>query len=227
MVIGASGGIGSALVERLSADRRCAQVLSYSRTPTPVAEPIDVTDEASVIAAAAHAKAQAEDGVDLVVSAVGVLTINGQAPEKALSQLDPAIMAEAFAVNAIGPALALKHFAPLLPRRRRSLIGVLTAKVGSVSDNRLGGWVSYRAAKAAANQIVRTAAIEIQRTRPMAVCVALQPGTVATKMSDPYAGARERLSPDQSATRLLSVLDGLAEADTGGFFDHAGQAIAW
>jgi NAD(P)-dependent dehydrogenase (short-subunit alcohol dehydrogenase family) len=221
VVIGSSGGIGSAVAARLSADPRCGEVVALSR-----AGGLDLLDEASIEAAAARIR---EGGAppDLVFDATGALVVDGYAPEKALRALDPAGMAAQFAVNAVGPALLLKHFAPLLPKDRRSLFATLSARVGSIGDNRLGGWISYRAAKAALNQILRTAAVEVARARPEAVLVALHPGTVATRLSDPFAGTRERLSPEAAAAALLSVLDGLTPAQTGGFFAYDGTPVEW
>tara|TARA_Y100000815_G_scaffold119609_1_gene107896 strand:- start:328 stop:1038 length:711 start_codon:yes stop_codon:yes gene_type:complete len=223
IVIGGSGGIGSALVEVLSADPRCGGVASFSRSD---AQKIDVTDERSVEAASAHAKETIGE-VDLVFNATGALVIDDVAPEKTVKRLDPTAMARHFALNAIGPALLIKHFAPLLPRDRRGLFASLSARVGSIGDNRLGGWYSYRAAKAAQNQIIRTAAVEVARTHPEAVLAALHPGTVATSLSDPFASDRERLEPPDSAQMLLSVLDGLSAEQSGHFFDHKGEPIEW
>ncbi len=221
VVIGSSGGIGSALSARLNADPRCGGVVGLSR-----AEGFDLLDEASIEAAARRLAADVRRP-DLVFDATGALQIDGYGPEKSLRTLDPAGMAMQFAVNAIGPALILKHIAPLLPRDRRGLFATLSARVGSIGDNRLGGWISYRSAKAALNQIVRTAAIEIARTHPQAVVVALHPGTVATRLSDPFAGQRDRLSPDKAATALLGALDGLTPERTGSFHAYDGSAIAW
>ena len=222
VVAGATGGIGRALADALDADARCDRVIRLARRDT--ACPLDITDEASVAAAAATVKARLGQ-IDLFLDATGALTIDGRGPEKALGQLDPAIMARAFAINAIGPALLLKHFAPLLPRERRAVFGTLSARVGSIGDNRLGGWISYRAAKAALNQIVRTAAIEIARRHPLAVCVALHPGTVATALSAPFVGSRGVSTPAEAASRLLVVLDGLNPADSGGHFAHDGCRV--
>jgi len=131
------------------------------------------------------------------------------------------------AVNAIGPALVLGHMARLLPRDRRAVVAVLSARVGSIGDNRIGGWHSYRASKAALNQIVRGAAIEIGRTHRQAVCVALHPGTVATSFTAGYAGRHPTVAPDEAATNLLAVLDGLTPAQSGGFYDYAGVVVPW
>ncbi len=137
-------------------------------------------------------------------------------------------MAHAYAVNAIGPALLLKHFCPLFPRQGRVVFATLSARVGSIGDNRLGGWHSYRASKAALNQLVRTASIELHRHNPASLCVALHPGTVATPLSAPFAKAGLDVGPPEvAAAALLTVLEGLGASDTGGFFDHRGAAIEW
>lgn len=217
LVIGSSGGIGAALVAALAA--RGAEVTGLSRR----GDGLDLTDEASVArAAAAH-----PGPFDLVLDATGALEIDGHGPEKALAQIDPAAMAAQFAVNAIGPALLLKHFRDHLPREGRAVFASLSARVGSIGDNRLGGWVSYRAAKAAQNQILRCAAIEIARKRPEAIVVALHPGTVATPLTARYAGSHPTVAPEAAAANLLAVLDGLTPADTGGFFAWDGKTIPW
>jgi len=217
LVIGSSGGIGAALVAALEA--RGSAVSGLSRS----GDGLDLTDEAAI----ARAADTLAGPFDLIFDATGALEIGGRGPEKALAQIDPAAMAAQFAVNAIGPALLLKHFHPLLPREGRAIFATLSARVGSIGDNRLGGWISYRAAKAALNQIVRSAAIEIARKRPGAVVVALHPGTVATPLTARYAGAHPTVAPEAAAENLLAVLDGLAPADTGGFFAWDGKAIPW
>ena len=164
----------------------------------------------------------------LVVDATGFLHGPDAMPEKSWRDLDPDRMARAFAVNAIGPALILKHFLPLLPYAGQSVFATLSAKVGSIADNRLGGWYSYRSSKAALNQIVRTAAVELGRLRPDAICVALHPGTVDSPLSAPFAkdGLTVR-SPAGAAERLLDVIDGLTPADSGGFYNHSGEPLPW
>lgn len=220
-VFGARGGIGAALVAALEG-RGHAPVHAFARPE------VDLTDEESIRRAAA--RIAAGPGPDLVIVATGLLHGPGVAPEKSLRAVDPAAMARVFAVNAIGPALVLKHVAPLLPRDRRSVVAAISARVGSVGDNRLGGWVSYRASKAALNMIVRTAAIELARTHREAICVALHPGTVATGLSAPFSANVPEgglFSPGEAARRLLAVIDGLTPAHSGGFFAHDGAPIPW
>ncbi len=227
VVVGARGGLGEAFVEHLRADPACGQVAALARAGDPrQGDPgLDLTDEASVRRTAAWLQGQAPEW-ELIVDATGVLTIGGQGPEKRLRDLDPRIMAQAFAINAIGPALLFKHLTPLLPRTRRGLFATLSARVGSIADNHLGGWVSYRASKAALNQIMRTTALELRFSHRQAVVVALQPGTVATRLSAPYRSrAPIILSPDVSARRLLEVLDALEPAQSGAFFDFEGQLL--
>ncbi|MBX9457466.1 MAG: SDR family NAD(P)-dependent oxidoreductase [Rhizobium sp.] len=220
IVIGATGGIGAGFVRCLEKDPRCADIATLSRST----DGLDMTDEASI---ADHAARLHGREFQLILCATGALTIDGTGPEKTIRSIDPAAMARQFALNAIGPALILKHFAPLLARRKRALFALLSARVGSISDNRLGGWISYRASKAALNQIVCTSAIEIARSRPDAVVAALHPGTVETGLSSSYSPAHAVLQPDESAASMLSVLDRLQPPDSGGFFAYDGTRIAW
>jgi len=230
LVIGADGAIGSAVVRALQEDARCALVRGLSRRSDP---PIELLDEASLAAAALRLRASGPFA--LIVVATGALhqRLPGRAtpvgPEKRLAELDPLLLAQAFAVNAIGPALVAKHFHELLPVHERGVLAVLSARVGSIGDNRLGGWYGYRASKAALNQLWRTAAIEIARRRKQAVLVALQPGTVRSGLTAPVIGldAPDALDPDTSARCLLAVLDRLGPSDSGSFHGHDGEPIPW
>ena len=184
---------------------------------------MDVTDPASV---ARHMGAL--DGpFDLVFVAVGILAPPGATPEKALGAITAGDMAQVMAVNAIGPALILSHVPGLLPKDGRGVVAVLSARVGSIGDNRIGGWYSYRASKAALNQIVHGVAIELGRTHKQSVCVALHPGTVETPFTADYAGRHKTVPAPEAAANLLSVLDSLTPAQSGGFFDYAGKEIVW
>ncbi len=216
LIIGASGGIGAAVGAALLA--RGGAVKGVSR-----AEGLDLGDPASV----SRVLGGVEGPFDLVLVATGILAPRGRAPEKALAAIEAVAMAEVMAVNAIGPALVLQHAARLLPREGRSVVAVLSARVGSIGDNRIGGWHSYRASKAALNQIVRGASIELGRTHRQAICVALHPGTVATPFTAAYAGRHPTMPAGEAAARLLRVIDGLTPAETGGFFDHRGEGVPW
>jgi NAD(P)-dependent dehydrogenase (short-subunit alcohol dehydrogenase family) len=216
LVIGASGGIGAAFAAEFAA--RGAAVTGLSRR----GEGLDVTDPASV----ARVMGALAGPFDAVILATGILAPEGMGPEKSLEAVDAAVMARTLAVNAIGPALVLAQVPRLLPREERSVVGVLTARVGSIGDNRMGGWHSYRASKAAANQIVRGAAIEIGRRRKEAIVVALHPGTVETPFTAAYPG-HSKMSPLQSVQKLLNVLEELKSEQSGGFFDYAGAEVPW
>lgn len=219
LVLGASGGIGAAIAARLEADPNCARLSTLSRS----ADGFDLRAEASVMRAA-----EGLDGpYDLIFNATGVLDVNGAGPEKAFKEIDPTIMARAFETNAIGAAMCLKHFGPLLHSDRRAVFATLSARVGSITDNRLGGWMSYRASKAALNQIVRCAAIEETRRNKESILVALHPGTIKTSLTEKYAKGRYTATPEECATNLLSVLQRLTPKDTGGFFDYAGEKVSW
>jgi NAD(P)-dependent dehydrogenase (short-subunit alcohol dehydrogenase family) len=208
LVIGGSGGLGAAFATELAA--RGAAVTTLSRRD----HGLDVTDQDAV----ARVMGTLDGPFDAVIVATGILAPEGAAPEKSLGAIDAEVMARTFAVNAIGPALVLAHVPRLLPREGRAVVGVLTARVGSIGDNRMGGWHSYRASKAAANQIVRGAAIEIGRRRKEAVVVALHPGTVETPFTSAYAG-HEKMSPEASVRKLLNVLEELKPEQSGGFYD--------
>lgn len=219
LVIGASGGIGKAVMRALEDDPGAGEVLCLSRSK----DGLDITNEESVARCAGHIDGE----LHLLFCATGALTIDGVGPEKALKQISAEAMTRQFALNALGPALVLKHFGPKLRRDGRTLTGILSARVGSIGDNRLGGWVSYRASKAALNQIVRTASIELARTHKQSVLAALHPGTVATDLTAAYAQGRDRLEPDDSAGLLLGVLDRLTPADTGNFYAYDGTPVEW
>ena len=224
VVAGSSGGIGRALLGRLATQPRFCAALGLGRSSSP---PLDLTGEESIAQAARHVQGLGAD-VRLVIDATGFLHMDGFAPEKSWRDLDANHMARAFALNAIGPALLMKHFLPLLPRQGRAVFATLSARVGSIGDNRLGGWYSYRASKAALNQFVRTAAIELGRRQPAALCVALHPGTVATRLSAPFAKAGlDVQTAEEAADRLLDVIERLAPASTGGFFDYKGAPVPW
>lgn len=219
VVIGAGGGIGTALADRLEQGGQPVRRLGRRFEPR-----LDLLDEAS-IQAAAHA---AGPGLRIVIDATGFLHDDRFQPEKSLRQIDPAHLAHSFAINATGPALLMKHFLPLLARTGPAVFVTLSARVGSITDNKLGGWYAYRAAKAALNQLVRTAAIELARTRPEAVCVAMHPGTVHTPLSGPFAkSGLDTQTPDQAAARLLAAIEALTPDRSGLLLDYHGAPIAF
>ena len=225
VVIGASGGIGRAFVEALAEEGAYDVVHRFARSETG-GQHMDLEDEASIAAAAAIVA----DGppVELLLIATGLLHERGRGPEKAFRDLDAAWLARSYAVNAIGPALVFKHFLPLIPRTGKPVFAALSARVGSISDNRLGGWHGYRAAKAALNMLIRNFAIEQARRAPGNICVGLHPGTVDTGLSKAFQGGvpgDKLFTPQQSAGYLLGVIDGLKAQDSGKCFDWAGQEV--
>lgn len=219
LVVGASGGIGQAFVQALRSDPRCSDVQAVRR-----GDPIDwdLGDEASLTALAA----QVQGPLHLVVDATGALTIDGQGPEKRLQELDAQRLLRSLQVNAVGPALLLRHLSPLLARGERVIWAKLSARVGSIEDNHKGGWYGYRAAKAALNQLLQTAAIEISRQRPLAVVAALQPGTVRSALSRPFVGD-DALAPEVAVQGLLQALDAAPATGRAVFLDYRGQSIPW
>jgi NAD(P)-dependent dehydrogenase (short-subunit alcohol dehydrogenase family) len=234
-VIGASGGIGRAFVEHLAAADDVAAVLALSRQGKgPERDKvehgtIDTDEEASIEAAAAAAR-QAMGGLDLVLGATGMLHGAGVQPEKSWRQLSPETMLRLYRTNTVGPALVAKHFLPLLPRQGRCIFAALSARVGSIGDNGLGGWHSYRASKAALNMLLRNFAIELGRKNAEAVVVGLHPGTVDTGLSRPFQGGvpEGRLfTPGHAAERMLATLDGLGGADSGGLFAYDGERLPY
>ena len=229
VVVGASGGIGGALTNALAhvgtpvialARRRPAEGANITSGT------IDIEDEDSI--AGAFAALARPIPLRLVIVATGLLHDIGFQPEKNVRALDAGRLARSFAVNTIGPALVAKHALPLLPRDGRSVFAVISARVGSIGDNRLGGWYAYRASKAALNQIVRTLAVETKRTRPGTIIVALHPGTVATDLSAPFRGnvdAERVFTPAVAAAHLLDVIAQLTPDESGGFFAWDGSPI--
>jgi NAD(P)-dependent dehydrogenase (short-subunit alcohol dehydrogenase family) len=223
IVVGSNGGIGSALVSELQADVNCGSVIGLARSNN---HEIDLIDETSIVRAA-QLLGKGDEDFHLVINATGVLTIEGVGPEKNLTALDPDTMATAFAINATGPVLVLKHFQELLPKHGKCIFATISARVGSIGDNRLGGWYSYRASKAALNQLIKTASIELARNRPEAVCVALHPGTVESSLSAPFARSRFSHSPRDAAGKMLNVLDQAGPESTGSFLAFDGTEVDW
>ena len=224
VIIGAQGGIGAALLEALTEHWLFDRVYGFGRR-TQVA--LDLLQESSIEAAAAALRRE-QLPISLIINATGVLSGDGCCVEKALRELDPVAMAHAYAINAIGPALLMKHLLPLLPKQRPSVFASLSARVGSIGDNQLGGWYSYRASKAALNQLLHTAAIELRRMRPAAICVAIHPGTVDTPLSAPFAKkGLDVQTPAHAAQQLLTTLSSLDTTYSGSFVDQRGKTIPW
>jgi len=217
LIVGASGGIGAAVAKTL--EQQGVSVTRLSRRD----DGLDVTDEQSV----ASVFKRVSGSYSLIFVATGALEIDGAAPEKTLKSLNARALLDQYALNAVGPAIVLKHAVPLLPRQQPAVFAVLSARVGSIGDNRLGGWYSYRAAKAGVNQLIHGAAIELKRTHKQLACVCLHPGTVATKFTADYAARHATVSPEVAASRLVQVIEKLEPSDTGRFLDYAGREIPW
>lgn len=222
LVIGSGGAIGNAFASAFEADPHCALVKRISRSE---GRGFDLLQPASI---GPHAQSCRHRGpFHIIVDATGALTIEGIGPEKALDKVSPENLARAFGVNAIGPALLLRHFSPLLASGP-SIYAKLSARVGSITDNRTGGWYGYRASKAALNMLLQTAAIELQRKNPQLRIVALQPGTVRSALSNPFTGTHATLlDPAESVAGMLAVLGALSAQAGAHFVDHQGAKIAW
>jgi NAD(P)-dependent dehydrogenase (short-subunit alcohol dehydrogenase family) len=224
VVIGANGGIGAALCDNLARRSDFLQVHRISRNSDPA---LDILDEGSIENCAGTFR---KLGItpDFVIVATGILHDGDKGPEKSLRELDADWMMQNYQINAIGPALIAKHFLPLMPKDRRTCFAALSARVGSISDNKLGGWHSYRASKAALNMLIRNLSTEWQRKNPQSVIVGLHPGTVETPLSAPFKGnpAHGRFTPDVAAAQLLAVLDGLKPEQSGQLFAYDGRVIA-
>ena len=233
VIIGATGGIGRAFVSQLAARPDIEAVHALSRTGTAdpdakvKADKIDLTDEASIAACAAAIAAEGHP--ELVIVAAGILS-DGAAlkPEKSYKQQDLSAFERVFAINTFGPGLVAKHFLPIMPRSGRAVFAALSARVGSISDNRIGGWHAYRASKAALNMLIRNYAIEQSRRNQDFIALSLHPGTVDTALSKPFQSGvpdKQLFTAEQSATYLLSVIEQASPADSGKAFDWAGKEI--
>ena len=228
-VIGASGGIGKALASALQQHPNVASVSAYSRKPAELAQgvaclPLDLLDENTI----AKASETIQQPLDLIIVASGVLHSPEHTPEKSLRQLDPQWAAHCMAVNATGPMLVAKHFLPRMRKHSHGVFAALSARVGSIGDNQLGGWYSYRASKAALNMYLATLAIEQQRQHPKRVICALHPGTVDTALSEPFQSRvpeQKLFSKERAARQLLQVIGQLSSADSGKQLDWQGKTV--
>jgi len=216
LILGASGGIGGAVADNLS--KRHWDVISLSRSLNQ----FDVTDEDSV----KSTFTSVEGPFDFILIATGALEINS-APEKSINYLLQSNMIDHFMTNAIGPALILKHVRLFLNKKSPSVVSVLSARVGSIEDNELGGWYSYRAAKAAVNQIVKSFSIELSRSHPKACLLAIHPGNVDTNLTKKYASNYPTQTPKEAAQNILDVTLNKDSSHTGRFYDWANKEIPW
>ena len=229
VVVGATGGIGNAFVHHLLQEPAVEKLYAFGRKPLDIADErcrvgqLDYADEISIAAAAKLCEQP-----NLIIVATGILHDETMAPEKSLRELNAEKLAQNYLINTIGPALVAKYFLPLLPREERGVFAALSARVGSIGDNRLGGWYGYRAAKAGLNMVLKNAAIEMARRHKQAVIVGLHPGTVDTSLSKPFQGGvkpEKLFAPEHAAQCLLKVINGLAPADSGKCFDWAGEEV--
>ena len=230
-IIGASGGIGHCLLKKLDDDRRVGSIYAFSRKKIiPTSEKvknfyIDIVSEDSVRKASNHIT---NKSIDLIIVATGILHDEGVTPEKRLSDLSSLKMRKLYEINTIGPTMIAKYFIPLLGSNKKSVFAAMSARVGSIKDNSLGGWTSYRASKAALNMIIKTISIETARKAPNSIIVGLHPGTVDTNLSKPFQKniAKEKLfSPNFAVEKLLTVINNLEPKDSGGFFAWDGNQI--
>ena len=224
LVIGASGAIGAAFMEQLQHDPLCQTVIAVARSaihPNIISMHLD--DEHSIQNAALAVKEQGP--FDLILVATGVLHGAGFMPEKRLADIDMKVLQETFTANTFGPALLLKHFVPFISAR--GVMALISAKVGSIEDNRLGGWYSYRASKAALNMLIKTASIELRRQKPEAMVVAIHPGTVISTLSQPFAGGANARPANVAAKEMLATIQSLEAKDSGQFFAYDGQLLPW
>ncbi len=226
VIIGATGGIGAAMANVMEQEGEYDRIIRLSRShDSPVS--LDLTSEESIASAAAWLKQQAISP-SLIFIATGILHSHQHGPEKSMRELDADWMLENYRINAVGPALVAKHFLPLMPKDGIGKFAAISARVGSISDNRLGGWYAYRAAKAALNMIIRNLSIEWGRKNKRSVIVALHPGTVDTGLSKPFQGnvpPGKLFDPERAAMQLLDVLDGLKPVDSGKIFAWDGEEI--
>lgn len=220
LVIGASGALGTAFCQQLKQDPRCAGVRELGRHTLPE---LDLERPETIASAATELATEAP--YQLIVHAAGLLHRDRIKPEKSFSAIEQEALQVVFQVNTLGPALVLRHFLPLLDSK--GAMAMLSAKVGSIGDNRLGGWYAYRASKAALNMLIKTAAIELARTCPQSRLLSLHPGTVVSGLSQPFRGTSNARPADVAADQLLTLIDQLTPADSGHFFAYDGERLPW
>lgn len=232
VVFGSSGAIGQALCSNLSKNYPSSEIFAFSRTlqqsnlSNVFEYEVDYQDENSLKHCSEISSKNCD--IDLVIVAIGILHSSNIMPEKAISQLSFEKFYKIFEINTIYPAMIGKYFIPKLNKDRKSVFAALSARVGSISDNRVGGWYSYRSSKAALNMIVKNFSIETNRNNKNAIIVGLHPGTVASSLSKPFQGNVEKsklFNPDFSATKLISVLEELSKNSSGKCFAWDGKEI--
>ena len=222
LVIGSGGAIGGAFVAAFHADGNCTHVEVVSRQSGSC---FDLLNDESIRAKASLSREKGP--FEIIIDATGALNIHGVGPEKSLNGLNSDHLMQSMRVNAIGPALVMRHFSPLLAKGS-SVYAKLSARVGSIADNKKGGWYGYRASKAALNMMLQTAAIELQRKNPILRVVALQPGTVRSRLSDPFTSSQgQLLEPDESVLGMLTTLKSLPAKTGAHFVDYKGSEIPW
>lgn len=231
-IIGSSGAIGRAFLDAYIADKNISNIYSISRTEVKSNDKriihinIDVTDEVSVKAAASKIE---ENRLDRLIVATGVLHTKSFGPEKSIKDIKIENFVKIFSVNTFGPALIGKHFLPLMTKDQKSIVAFLSARVGSISDNKLGGWYAYRASKSALNQIIKNFSIEAKRTNSSGIIIGLQPGTVKSKLSEPFQKNVKKgklFLPEDSVDSLVKVIENVMQNDSGKIFDWEGEEIA-
>jgi len=221
LIIGASGTIGSSFVKLLESDPSCSKVIGIHRNSLHA---IDYHHPETIETSANSLTPLGP--FQLIINTIGALHSEDWMPEKKLGDLNQAQLTEMFNINTIGPALTIKHFVKLLDPAN-GVMATLSAKVGSIEDNRLGGWYSYRASKAALNMILKTAAIELTRTKPNAALISLHPGTVNSRLSQPFRGQQIGRDPSEAAQDMFQVLEGVRKEDSGSFLSYKGEKLPW
>jgi len=221
LVIGSSGTIGTAFMDLLAQHPECSEVTGLSRQSAPTLDYFKPESiESSALSLASRGPFQ------LIINTIGALHSASFMPEKRLDDLNAEQLVQMMQINAIGPALTLRHFSKLLDPQH-SVMATLSAKVGSIEDNRLGGWYSYRASKAALNMLIKTAAIELGRTKPNAVLIALHPGTVNSGLSKPFRGQQIGRPANEAVADMFKVIDSLTKEDSGSFLTYSGEKLPW
>ena len=217
LVFGASGGIGQAFSQFLENKLGSENVVNVSRS----FDGFEISDEEKIL----KFSESIEGSFNLIINATGVLQTTEEGPEKTINVVKQKSMIDMMTINAIGPALLLKNFSKKLDKTKFSVFVNLSARVGSITDNRLGGWISYRSSKAALNQIIKTSSIEINRRNKNAICVGLHPGTVKTRFTEKFQNTTETISPDESVKMMMKVVENLSVDDNGYCFAYDGKVI--